>query len=102
MLSDVGPELSTTDEALLSVRPAIMDIKMGTLTYAPDASAAKIKSRKRKDGATTTESHGLRVCGSIREALCCGTDSLAVDGVLLIGEHGDCKIDVYCLDFVHA
>ena len=63
LLSDVGPELSTTDEALLGVRPAIMDIKMGTLTYAPDASAAKIKSRKRKDGATTTESHGLRVCG---------------------------------------
>ena len=49
--------------------------------------------------------HGLRVCGSIREALCCGTDSLAVDAVLLIGEHGDCKIDAYnicCLDFVHA
>ena len=54
---------AVTDEALLSVRPAIMDIKMGTLTYGPDASAAKIKSRKRKDGATTTESHGLRVCG---------------------------------------
>ena len=54
---------AVTDEALLGVRPAIMDIKMGTLTYAPDASAAKIKSRKRKDGATTTESHGLRVCG---------------------------------------
>ena len=52
-----------SDEALLGVRPAIMDIKMGTLTYAPDASAAKIKSRKLKDGATTTESHGLRVCG---------------------------------------
>ena len=33
--------------------------------------------------------HGLRMCGSIREALCCGTESLAVDGVLLIGEHGD-------------
>lgn len=40
-------------------------------------------------GAFMARKHGLRVCQSIREALCCGTNTLAVDGVLLIGEHGD-------------
>ena len=32
--------------------------------------------------------HGFRLCGSIREALTLGGDRLAVDGVLLVGEHG--------------
>jgi hypothetical protein len=31
----------------------------------------------------------LKKYGTIAEALCCGGDTLAVDGVLLIGEHGD-------------
>ena len=33
--------------------------------------------------------HGFLLAKSIREALTCGTDSLAVAGVLAIGEHGD-------------
>ena len=33
--------------------------------------------------------HGVRLCKSIPEALTLGGDKLAVDGVLLIGEHGD-------------
>ncbi len=33
--------------------------------------------------------HGFRLCKTIREALTMGSDSLAVDGVLSIGEHGD-------------
>ncbi len=33
--------------------------------------------------------HGFRLCKSIPEALTLGGDKLAVDGVLLIGEHGD-------------
>ncbi|HYF00154.1 MAG TPA: hypothetical protein VEJ18_14635, partial [Planctomycetota bacterium] len=33
--------------------------------------------------------HGLRLCGSIPEALTLGTGKLAVDGVVLIVEHGD-------------
>ena len=33
--------------------------------------------------------HGFRLCKSIEEALTLGTNRLAVDGVLSIGEHGD-------------
>ncbi len=33
--------------------------------------------------------HNIPIYPSIREALCRGSDKLAVDGVLLIGEHGD-------------
>jgi hypothetical protein len=33
--------------------------------------------------------HGFRLCKTIPEALTLGGDKLAVDGVLLIGEHGD-------------
>jgi len=35
------------------------------------------------------ETHGFEIYPTIAEALCLGTDSLAVDGVLLIGEHGE-------------
>ena len=34
------------------------------------------------------EKHGVPIYGSIDEALCCGGNRLAVDAVLLIGEHG--------------
>ena len=40
-------------------------------------------------GRGIAEEHGVPVYPSIREALTLGGDSLAVDGVLLIGEHGD-------------
>ena len=33
--------------------------------------------------------HGFKICSSIREALTLGGDKLAVDAVLLVGEHGD-------------
>jgi hypothetical protein len=33
--------------------------------------------------------HDIKMCGSIDEALTLGTGQLAVDGVMLIGEHGD-------------
>ena len=36
---------------------------------------------------------GFRRCSSIREALVLGGNSLAVDGVLLIGEHGDYPVN---------
>ena len=39
-------------------------------------------------GVPLAEQHGVPVYPSIRQALCCGGDKLAVDGVLMIGEHG--------------
>jgi hypothetical protein len=33
--------------------------------------------------------HGFRICGTVEEALTLGGPKLAVDGVLLIGEHGN-------------
>lgn len=40
-------------------------------------------------GVDLAEEHGVPVYPSIRQALCCGGAQLAVDGVLMIGEHGD-------------
>ena len=40
-------------------------------------------------GRTIAEEHGVPIHTSIVEALTLGGDELAVDGVLLIGEHGD-------------
>jgi hypothetical protein len=46
-------------------------------------------------GVGIAERHDVPIYPSIRAALKCGTDSLAVDGVLLIGEHGDYPLDEY-------
>jgi hypothetical protein len=39
-------------------------------------------------GRKLASEHGVRVCTSMEEALTLGSSDLAVDGVLLIGEHG--------------
>ena len=44
-------------------------------------------SRKR------AEDHGFTIYPTIAEAVCLGTGALAVDGVLLIGEHGDYPVN---------
>jgi len=44
-------------------------------------------SRKR------SEEFGFRIYPTVAEALRCGSDKLAVDGVLLIGEHGDYPVN---------
>ena len=44
---------------------------------------------ERDVGLSLAEEHGVRRYGSISAALCLGGDELAVDGVLIIGEHGD-------------
>jgi hypothetical protein len=46
-------------------------------------------------GLALAEEHGVEVYTSIREALCCNHGpggELAVDGVILVGEHGDCEL----------
>ena len=45
---------------------------------APDSDMSRDKAKK----------HGVPICKSIREALTLGGDDLAVDGVVIIGEHG--------------
>jgi hypothetical protein len=40
-------------------------------------------------GVGLCEKHGVPIFPTIKDALTLGTDTLAVDGVLLIGEHGD-------------
>jgi hypothetical protein len=44
-------------------------------------------------GRAKAKRHGVRLCPTIADALTLGTDKLAVDGVLLIGEHGDYPIN---------
>ena len=40
-------------------------------------------------GVGFAKKYGVRLCGSIAEALCLGGSEVAVDGILAIGEHGD-------------
>ena len=44
-------------------------------------------------GISLARRHGVRLTTSIEEALTLGTGSLAVDGVLSIGEHGQYPLD---------
>jgi hypothetical protein len=58
-------QLSVTRRRRWCRRAAVLDLKMGTHTYAPDATAEKIARRLRKDARTgTTLSHGLNVVGA--------------------------------------
>ena len=44
-------------------------------------------------GTQLAEKYGVRLCGSIAEALCLGGSEVAVDGILAIGEHGDYPVN---------
>ena len=44
---------------------------------------------ERDVGLDLADEYGISRFDSIRAALCMGGDELAVDGVLIIGEHGD-------------
>jgi hypothetical protein len=58
--------------------PIVMDLKMGTLTYGPDATVAKIDNRIKKDNASTIASLGLMVVGARlpRDQSCSSTDDV--------------------------
>ncbi len=49
----------------------------------------------RDKGVAKVKEHGVPIYPSIRAALLCGTETLAVDGVLVIGEHGDYPHDEF-------
>ena len=40
-------------------------------------------------GLELAKTHGVPVYSSINQCLCCGGSELAVDGVIMVGEHGD-------------
>jgi hypothetical protein len=49
-----------------------------------------VDQRRKNDlSADQAQKHGFQLCDNIPDALTLGTGKLAVDGVLLIGEHGD-------------
>src|SRR5262245_24001786 len=59
-----------------------------------DVVSAYVDQRPAKDlSAKRAEEFGFRVYPTVAEALRCGGDKLAVDAVLLIGEHGDYPIN---------
>ena len=64
-----------TDDGLLAAEVDIVSLYMDQL------SAADV-------GVALARRHGVRICSSIQEALCLDEGTLAVDGVLSIGEHG--------------
>jgi hypothetical protein len=56
-----------------------------TLSFRPDLDLARPTARE----------YGVPIFDTIREALTLGGDALAVDGVLLIGEHGDYSVNAH-------
>ncbi len=65
-----------TDQGLVSPRTQVVSIYMDQV-------------HERDVGLQLAEHHAIPVFGSIRAALTLGGDELAVDAVLVIGEHGD-------------
>uniref|UniRef100_A0A6B2LEB9 Kinase n=1 Tax=Arcella intermedia TaxID=1963864 RepID=A0A6B2LEB9_9EUKA len=61
----LGRKISVVMEDLTFAysRPCIMDIKMGTKTYAEDTNMFKKKIRQLKDDGTTSSRYGLRITG---------------------------------------
>jgi len=64
--------------------------RIGGLADTKSLPADQIGSQGPDIGVALAEQHGVPVYPSIRQTLCCGGEQLAVDGVLMIGEHGDC------------
>jgi hypothetical protein len=66
-------------------------LKDGTYHY-PDAEIVSVSVEQKPAGDLSerlAKKHGFRTFGSIADALTLGTGKLAVDGVILIGEHGN-------------
>lgn len=60
--------------------------------HKPDMQVVSLYVDQKPDGDQSqvrAKEFGFTVYGTIAEALCCGGDKLAVDAVLIIGEHGD-------------
>lgn len=60
--------------------------------YFPEFGVASVYSEQKPAGDLSAElakEHGFRLAPTVADALTLGTGKLAVDGVLLIGEHGD-------------
>jgi hypothetical protein len=81
-----------TDEGLLPPRVELVSIYLDQfpqLTPEQQAAAPNDPFPRRDIGRQMAAEHGVPIYGSIVEALTLGGDELAVDGVLLIGEHGN-------------
>ncbi len=66
-------------------------LKDGQYHY-PDAEIVSVSVEQKPAGDLSerlAKKHGFRTCATIADALTLGTGKLAVDGVLLIGEHGN-------------
>lgn len=109
-----GPELTRLHAAALAARPpkrvAVITTVFGPNSHAemiagrilegftlegrgprPDLAVASLYVDQRPPNdlsGALAEKHGFRVCASIEEALTLGGRELAVDGVLIIAEHG--------------
>lgn len=72
-----------------------VDQKPGDETHGDDPNDPDGKHKGDLSAARQAEWPGLTVYDSIEEALRCGTDKIAVDCVLIIGEHGNYELDEY-------
>lgn len=72
------------------VKPFPTDERCGWSKPRSHIASAYIEQKPHNDiGVSFCEENGIHLAGSIADALTLGTDHLAVDGVLLIGEHGE-------------
>jgi|EP01049_Picozoa_sp_SAG25_P010386 hypothetical protein len=78
-----------TDDGILAPQVKIVSMYIDQLGGFPSTQPTPFDELPM--GVRMATKYGVRLCHSIKEALCLGGDEVAVDGILAIGEHGDCE-----------
>jgi hypothetical protein len=90
-IAAIVTEYRTNSHADVIVTKFLEGCKTLDLDYKPRVDIVSLyldQTPPNDTGMEMARKHGVRVFPTIAEALCVGTPELAVDGVLLIGEHG--------------
>eukprot|EP01047_Picozoa_sp_COSAG01_P021207 COSAG01_NODE_1225_length_11135_cov_32.660750_6_plen_108_part_00 len=78
-----------TDDGILAPQVKIVSMYIDQLGGFPSTQPTPFDELPM--GVRMATKYSVRLCHSIKEALCLGGDEVAVDGILAIGEHGDCE-----------
>ena len=82
-----------TDDGVLPPKGKVVSLYMDQVGGFGHGSHTANFAAQEDLGTALAAKYGVKLCGSITEALCLGGDEVAVDGILAIGEHGDYPIN---------